>query len=128
MQTRRILSIGQCAADHYRITQTFQEHFGAEVLGADNEKEATQILEHQDIDLILVNRVLDATGASGLEIIKGLNKEGEALVIPIMLVSNYDDAHEEAVKLGALKGFGKAALGQPAMVSAVRRVLGERDA
>src|SRR5882724_9224547 len=126
MQARRILSIGQCAADHYRITRTFQEHFAAEVLGADNEEEAAQILRLGNIDLILVNRILDATGSSGLDVIKNLKSDSEASVIPAMLVSNYDDAQEEAVRLGAFKGFGKAALGEPAMVSAVRRVF-ERE-
>jgi response regulator RpfG family c-di-GMP phosphodiesterase len=126
MQTRRILSIGQCAADHYRITRTFQDHFAAEVLGADNETESAQILKQQDIDLILVNRVLDATGSSGLDVIMSLKKDSEGLVIPMMLVSNYEDAQEDAVKLGAIKGFGKAALGQPVMLSVVRRIL-ERE-
>jgi CheY-like chemotaxis protein len=126
MQTRRILSIGQCAADHYRITQTFKDHFAAEVVGVDNGTEAAQILAQQEIDLILVNRILDASGSSGMEVIKGLKQSSEKSAIPTMLVSNYDDAQEEAVKLGAIKGFGKAALGQPAMLSAVLRVL-ERE-
>jgi CheY-like chemotaxis protein len=123
MPNRQILSIGQCAADHFRITQTFKEHFAAEVVGADNEEEAKQILEQRKFDLILINRVLDANGASGLAVISVLRQDPANEAMPIMLVSNYTEAQMEAVERGAVKGFGKAALGQPAMLATVRRVL-----
>ena len=123
MPSRQILSIGQCAADHFRIAQTFKEHFAANVVGADNDVEAQQILEQGKFDLILVNRVLDATGASGLKLVNALKKAPASQAIPIMLVSNHDEAQTEAVELGAVRGFGKAALGQPAMLAAVRQVL-----
>jgi CheY-like chemotaxis protein len=123
MPSRQILSIGQCAADHFRIAQTFKEHFAADVVGADNDVEVQQILEQGTFDLILVNRVLDATGASGLKLVSALKKEPASQAIPIMLVSNHDEAQTEAVELGAHRGFGKAALGQPAMLATVRQVL-----
>jgi two-component system chemotaxis response regulator CheY len=126
MTGRRILSIGQCGADHSRFTQTFREHFNAEVVSADDAAEASQWLHDGPFDLILVNRVLDSNGSSGVEIIKHLKAKPVAQPIPAMLVSNYDDAQEEAVKYGALKGFGKSALGQPAMISRVRKVLGDK--
>jgi CheY-like chemotaxis protein len=123
MPGRQILSIGHCAADHFRIAQTFKEHFAAEVVGADNELEAKQILEQEKFDLILINRILDATGTSGLNVISALRKEPASQAIPIMLVSNYPEAQMEAVERGAVKGFGKASLGQPAMLAIVHRVL-----
>ena len=126
MATKRILSIGQCGADHGRFTRTFHEHFNAEVVSADDEAEASLQLHEGPFDLILVNRVLDSSGSSGVEIIKNLKANPIVQPIPAMLVSNYDDAQEEAVKYGALKGFGKGALGQPAMISRVRKVLGDK--
>jgi len=126
MTVRRILSIGQCGADHSRFTRTFREHFNAEVVSADDEAEASQHLQEGPFDLILVNRVLDSSGFSGVQIIKNLKGNPVAQSIPAMLVSNYDDAQEEAVKYGALKGFGKGALGQPAMISRIRKVLGDK--
>ncbi|HEV3235452.1 MAG TPA: response regulator [Gemmataceae bacterium] len=123
MPSRQILSIGQCAADHFRLAQTFKEHFAADVVGADNDVEAQQVLEQGKFDLILVNRVLDATGVSGLKVLSALRKEPASQAIPIMLVSNYPEAQMEAVELGAHRGFGKAALGQPAMLATVRLVL-----
>jgi hypothetical protein len=40
-----------------------------------------------------------------------------------MLISNYEDAQKEAQAAGAVAGFGKAALGQPAMLDRVRPYL-----
>src|SRR5260370_11973105 len=123
MTVRRILSIGQCGADYSRFTRAFREHFNAEVVSADDEAEASQLLQEGPFDLILVNRVLDSSGSSGVEIIKHLKANPGAQSIPAMLVSNYDDAQEEAVKCGALKGFVKIALAQPALIRRVRKLL-----
>jgi hypothetical protein len=35
----------------------------------------------------------------------------------VMLVSNHEDAQRAAVEAGAVPGFGKAALGHPAMLA-----------
>src|SRR5258708_27272214 len=126
MTVRRILIIGQCGAAHSRFTRAFSVHSNAEVVSADDEAEGSQHLQEGPFDLVLVNRVLDSSGFSGVEIIKHLKANPVAQSIPAMLVSNYDDAQEEAVKYGALKGFGKGALGQPAMISRVRRALGDK--
>jgi hypothetical protein len=42
-----------------------------------------------------------------------------------MLVSNYDDAQEEAIAAGAAPGFGKSALYGPLVVERVRAFLAE---
>ncbi|MFL5245935.1 MAG: hypothetical protein ACJ8FY_28020 [Gemmataceae bacterium] len=123
MTAKRILSIGQCGADHGRITRTFGEHFNAEVVSVDNEAEATLRLREGRFDLILVNRILDSDGSSGVQIIKHLKANPLAQAIATMLVSNYEEAQEEAVKNGALEGFGKGALGHPEMMSRLRRIL-----
>jgi hypothetical protein len=120
MTKNRILSIGQCAADHGSLTWAFRKHFDAEVVGADSEAEGRELLKQGPFALILVNRLLDADGSSGLEIVQHLVAEK---VGPVMLVSNYEEAQREAVQAGAVPGFGKAALGQPGMVLLVRNAL-----
>jgi CheY-like chemotaxis protein len=125
MGSKRILSVGQCAADHSRISQTIQERFKAEVLGADDLDEAVTRLRKEAFDLVLVNRVLDADGSSGLDVIKQIKSDGSLQRLPVMLVSNHDDAQHQAERLGAMPGFGKAALGQPAMVGRMQAVLGQ---
>ena len=125
MSTKRVLSVGQCMADHSRLSASLGQLFGVEVVAADDDAEATRRLQAEAFDLVLVNRVFDADGASGLDFIRRL-LQGPALV-PVMLVSNYDDAQREAVAAGALPGFGKATLGQPEMIECLRRALVAKD-
>jgi hypothetical protein len=56
-----------------------------------------------------------------MAIIKELVALGAA---PVMLVSNYPEYQEKAVAMGALPGFGKAALREPETLAMLRRVLG----
>src|SRR5690242_15063485 len=108
MAKKRILSIGQCAADHMSITWTLRSNFDAEVVSADDLEEARRQFQDGDFQLVLVNRVLDASGASGLDVIKQLKAgDGSAREVPVMLVSNYEDAQQQAVQAGAVPGFGK---------------------
>lgn len=124
MPGKRVLSIGQCAADHWAISRTLQLHFDADVTDVDSVTQALQQLNQQNFDLILVNRLLDSDGSSGLEVIRTLASEPGVPSTPIMLVSNYPDAQQQAVQIGAVPGFGKASLMQPAMLAAVKPFLG----
>jgi PleD family two-component response regulator len=124
MSEKRVLSVGQCFADHSSITRTFQQHFQARVVGADSAHEAIALLGQDRFDLVLINRVLDADQTHGMEIIKQMKADEKLASTPVMLVSNYDDSQREAVSAGALPGFGKASLGQPQMLARVRDVLG----
>jgi CheY-like chemotaxis protein len=72
---------------------------------------------------VLVNRVLDADGSSGLELIRALKAEEQLRDVPVLLVSNYEDAQAQAVQAGAVPGFGKAELGQPHMLACVEPYL-----
>lgn len=125
MSVKRVLSVGQCGADHYSVSRTLQGHFGAEVVAADGAAEALGLMEQQAFDLVLVNRVFDTNGASGLDFIRQLTQREPKAIVPVMLVSNYDDAQREAVAAGARPGFGKASLGQPQMLARVRDALAE---
>jgi hypothetical protein len=89
---------------------------GAEVVGVDTTLEALEKLRAESFDLVLVNRVYDADGSPGLELIRQVKGDE---------VSNYDDAQREAVAAGAELGFGKASLGAPQMINRVKGVLGK---
>src|SRR5438552_10025899 len=108
---KKVLSLGQCAADDYAIRYFLQSDFGAEVSMADTIPEALARLRAEQFDLVLVNRVLDATGASGLGFISQLKEDAALADVPVMLISNYPDAQQQAVARGALPGFGKNGLG-----------------
>lgn len=111
MQTRRVLSIGQCAADHYSIATVLQERFAVEVTPAATEAEAVDLLRTGDYALVLVNRIFDADGTSGLEVIPRLRELKRAP--PVMLVSNFYASQQQAEALGAVPGFGKGNLHDP---------------
>jgi len=128
MSSKRVLSVGQCFADHSSISRTFQRQLAAEVVAADRLHEALEKLRHEHFDLVLVNRVLDADGSAGLDLVKQMKAEEALRDVPVMLVSNYEDSQRQAVELGALPGFGKAALGQPAMVARVKALLAQAPA
>jgi two-component system chemotaxis response regulator CheY len=110
MTAKRVLSVGQCAADHGEISRLLRTAFGADVTPAHDAAEAIARLRREAFDLVLVNRLFDADGDSGLELIRRLGAVGGSKPPPVMLVSNHDDAQREAIAAGAVPGFGKASL------------------
>jgi CheY-like chemotaxis protein len=106
----RILDVGQCGLDHGNIARHLSKSYGAEVALADTKGQAMATLRTGEFDLVLVNRVLDLDGTSGLEVIRSIKADPDVSHVPVMLVSNYPDAQAEARTLGALPGFGKADL------------------
>jgi CheY-like chemotaxis protein len=125
MKAKRVLSVGQCWADHGSIAKTFKKEFGTEVDRADNTGAALERLRQGGYSLVLVNRVFDADGTSGMDLIKHVKSDPSLQSVPVMLVSNYDDAQAEAAAVGAASGFGKASLGRPQMLEHVRPYLVE---
>lgn len=123
---RRVLSVGNCAFDHGNLSRMIEQHFGAEVVPVAKAEDALRLLRSGPFDLVLVNRVLDADGSSGHEVIRRIKSEPDLGQVPIMLISNYADAQEQAVALGAVPGFGKNALNRPETVEQLRPYLGER--
>lgn len=122
---KRVLSVGQCGADHYGITRFLTGQFDVEVVAADREDDALQQLRGGRFDLVLVNRKLDVDYSDGLPIIRAIKADSELGRVPVMLVSNYSQYQEQAVAAGAEYGFGKAGYGSPEVVERLRRVLGE---
>jgi two-component system chemotaxis response regulator CheY len=123
MSSKRILSVGQCGADHASISYAMRRTFDAETAAAASRESALERLRRETFALVLVNRILDADGESGLDLIRRMQADEQLRQVPVMLVSNYADAQEEAVAAGARPGFGKGQLGQPEMLERVRAVL-----
>jgi CheY-like chemotaxis protein len=117
----KIVSLGQCGVDHPAITRFCREAVGADVVGTET---FAQTLAVEEPDLILVNRILDATGESGLDFIRQFRADPARQTTPIVLVSNYADAQREAQELGAAAGFGKSSLNRPESAMALRAALG----
>ena len=122
---KRVLSLGQCAADQWSIANALQASFDVEVIAADRFADAEEQLQQGGIDLMLVNRVLDRDGSSGLDFIRQMKADDVLRQVPVMLVSNYADAQRQAVALGALPGFGKAVLEDAATLARLRDFLSD---
>jgi two-component system chemotaxis response regulator CheY len=119
-----VLSIGQCAADAPLIANMLRTAFDAETVHASTETEALEMLRGRAVNLVLVNRILDADGTSGIELVQRLKADQMLREVPVMLVSNYPDAQQQAVAAGALPGFGKGALHASETVARLQMALG----
>jgi two-component system chemotaxis response regulator CheY len=119
-----VLSVGQCAFDHTRIARHFELSFGARVRGVSSFDEALGALRREHYDLVLVNRVNDEDGAAGVELIRSMKAAAGLADVPIMLVSGYPEAQDEAQALGALPGFGKSDLASERTRRLLEAVLG----
>jgi two-component system chemotaxis response regulator CheY len=112
-------------ADQWSLSRTLQDSFGAEVIAADTPAQALDQMRQENFALVLVNRVFDRDGSSGLDLIRQVKGDKELSRVPIMLISNYTDAQTQAIQAGAEPGFGKSSLGQPQMLDRVRAFLEE---
>lgn len=113
----KILSVGNCAADNYSLSRMLSDSFQADVIEASDRVSALESTNTGSIDLILVNRILDATGENGVDLVPeilGVDPKAK-----VMLVSNFDDAQQKAVDHGALPGFGKSKLSSPETIEKI---------
>jgi len=126
-EKKRVLDVGQCDFDHGNISRMLSARFGVEVDRCHNSEEALHAVEKKKYQLVLVNRVFDRNGEEGLQLIRRLNAGGKvASTQPaVMLVSNFADAQESAIKAGAVQGFGKAALESADTLQTLHQILGD---
>jgi two-component system chemotaxis response regulator CheY len=120
---KRILTVGHCGYDHGNIAAVLQKHFDAAVDRVDSATEAVTSLQQAHYDLVLVNRVFDANGDSGLKLINRLKADSTLKNTPVMLISNYPDAQADAQAAGALPGFGKKQIGKSQLVEHFKQFL-----
>jgi hypothetical protein len=106
-----VLLIGQCVPDSMLLSRYVRRFAPGAKIERINNDEALNKVKNQSA-LLLVNRVLDGSfdDDSGLKVVAAaIDGPG----VPL-LISNHEDAQQQAVALGALHGFGKAQLGDPA--------------
>ncbi len=121
-----VLVVGQCAFDYESIGTMLSESFGADVGAAATCEEAFQAVLTGHCDLVLVNRILDADGTSGLNLIRQWQTREETRATLVMLVSDYSEAQDAAVALGANRGFGKDTLNSAATRDVLAALLGHK--
>jgi CheY-like chemotaxis protein len=120
---KTVLDVGNCRFDHASIATLLRANFDVEVIRATNANETVNALRSGGVDLVLVNRHLDADGSEGIDLIRRIKADPELARVPVMLVSNYPEYQEAAVAAGAERGFGKAELDSPETVHRLSRFL-----
>lgn len=107
---KKVLSVGNCGYDDSRIGRMLAA-IGTAADRAHDAADAKAKLGQNEYGLVLVNRVFDASGASGIDFVSELKKEKPDL--NMMLISDYPEAQARAISNGALPGFGKSQLSDP---------------
>jgi hypothetical protein len=113
-EIQRIALVGHCGPDAAMLKHTVQRFAnGATVEVVTDDTQLQRVISGDA--LLLVNRVLDGEFAvgQGVDLIREL--AGRAQGPRFMLVSNHEDAQQEAREAGAYPGFGKNDLGQARM-------------
>jgi CheY-like chemotaxis protein len=119
--SKTVLDVGNCGPDHSAIRRMLTSTFGVQVIQTHNATDTLETLRSQKIDLILVNRKLDEDYSDGIEIIKLIKADPNLSTVPVMLVTNLEEHQDQAMAIGAKRGFGKLALN----ASATFALLGE---
>ena len=122
--TKKVLDVGQCNADHSRISDLLTRSFDVQISRAHSHDEALQLATDTPFDLILINRLMDADGSEGMSILHTLKSKPDTSEVPVMIVSNFEDAQNSAVESGAKRGFGKSALDDKETINVLSELLG----
>jgi CheY-like chemotaxis protein len=121
--SKTVIDVGQCDLDHGNITRLLTAQFGADVVRAHSHDEAIELTRQHTPALVLINRLLDADRSEGMTVLASLKADGSTANVPVMIVSNFDDAQQAAIAAGAVEGFGKSALDAPATTELLSQYL-----
>jgi len=122
---KRILDVGQCGVDGPRLRRFLAREFNCTIDQADTKDQALSLAEKHAYDLILVNRILNRDRSPGMDVITAILAAQPGL--HVMLISDKPEAQAEAVKLGAIPGFGKARLDSDETENLLRTILSESE-
>jgi len=121
--SKLVVDCGNCGPDFNSIRQMVRTNFDASVVQTHGAEDTLELLREKKVDLITVNRKLDRDYTDGMEVIKKIKAESEFNSIPIMLVTNYDEHQQAAIAEGAIEGFGKLSITEPATKSKLEAYL-----
>jgi two-component system, chemotaxis family, chemotaxis protein CheY len=123
----KVVLVGHCGPDSSFLRLAVNRALpGSTVVAADDAKTLDKQIE-QGAELLLLNRVLDYgfDTDEGVELVRQLRAQHPKL--KMILVSNYDDAQQAAVRAGALPGFGKRDIGTPRVTDILKGALAEQS-
>ncbi len=106
---KNVLIVGHCDQDNPQITSLIEKNFSAKVTREKLLKRTIGCLEKQEYNLVIINRIGAFDQEGGLELIKEIKKDGR-FNTPLMMITNFKDQMDEAIKCGAVPGYGKEKL------------------
>jgi two-component system, chemotaxis family, chemotaxis protein CheY len=124
--SKRVLDVGQCAPDHAVIRRYLTTHFDAEVVPTHGLADTLGELRSSHVDLVLINRKLDADYSDGIEIVRAIKAAAQTKHVPVMLVTNYPEHQDAAEAAGAHRGFGKLEFDRPETKERLAAILAPR--
>ena len=114
---KTVLSVGQCSFDHGNISRAIEGRYQATIATASTREEALGWLKANRADVVLVNRLFDEDGDSGIDFLRQAKADHPGTAF--LLISNLPEAQGEAQAAGAAIGFGKAELNTAKMTAAL---------
>lgn len=122
MASPLVVLVGHCGPDTSYLRMAVQKALpGSPIRSAHDETELDQLLAaipgEDPQPILLINRALESGFASetGVELVAHIHRKRP--LSKLLLVSNFPEAQEEAVKNGALPGFGKREIGSAKVIS-----------
>ncbi len=125
--SKTVIDCGNCGPDYNSIRKLVQSQFDAVVLQTHGLQDTLEVLAQRPVDLITVNRKLDRDYSDGLKVIRGIKADPRFASIPVMLITNYEEHQQEAMAAGAVRGFGKLAVNDPATAELLQPYLGSAE-
>ncbi len=121
---KQVLDVGNCGYDHSSLKSLIEGNFDAQVLQSHGPSDTLKMLRQQSFALVVINRKLDRDHSDGIDILKDLKSDEQLKDVPVMMLSNFEDAQVAAQKAGAVPGFGKRDLGKETTLKKLEPFLG----
>jgi two-component system chemotaxis response regulator CheY len=122
--SKKVVLVGHCGPDSSYLRMAVSRAIkDSSVLMAEDDASLQKQIQG-GVDLLLVNRQLDwgFSTEDGVQLIQQLRTNHPQL--KVMLISNYPEAQQAAVNVGAAPGFGKAQIGRPEVSELLKSALG----
>ncbi|MEQ8836881.1 MAG: response regulator, partial [Lacipirellulaceae bacterium] len=103
--SKQVLDVGNCVPDHTAIKHFFTSNFDCEVSQTHGPEDTVALLKKQPFDLVVINRKLDHDYTDGTDTLKAIKADPAIANVPVMIITNYEEHQDAAVKLGAERGF-----------------------
>jgi DNA-binding NarL/FixJ family response regulator len=118
-----VVLVGHCGIDGPQLQSELSRLPDVEVTRVNSPADLERTCRDGQADLLLVNREPVGFDEDGLAIVRQVAEQYPDT--KVILVSDYPEAQEEAVKAGAMKGFGKSLMGSDELGEKVKEALSQ---